>query len=104
MNWLLALAVQNTLLATVLALVVACVTRLWRNPPLAHVLWLLVLVKLVTPPIFPIDASALGWGETSQTFLEVVTAAAGDDALTTHTDVAGPQSSAGNLWVHPSSL
>ena len=32
-------------------------TRVWRSPHLAHALWLLVLIKLVTPPIvhIPVD-------------------------------------------------
>lgn len=59
MNALLLLAVQNTLLALVLAFVVYGVTRVRRIPPLAHLLWLLVLLKLVAPPVLPIDSSRL---------------------------------------------
>jgi beta-lactamase regulating signal transducer with metallopeptidase domain len=58
-NALLLLAVQNTLLALVLAFVVYGVTRVRRIPPLAHLLWLLVLLKLVAPPVLPIDSSRL---------------------------------------------
>ncbi len=43
---------SNAVLAAVLALVVLAITRLWRNPHLAHALWLLVLIKLVTPPLW----------------------------------------------------
>src|SRR5690348_2642250 len=39
-------------MALVLALVAACVGRLCRRPALTHGLWLLVLLKLVTPPLF----------------------------------------------------
>src|SRR5262249_39481023 len=37
--------------ASVLALVALLVGRLVRRPALAHALWLLVLVKLITPPL-----------------------------------------------------
>jgi len=51
---LLYLGLANALTATVLAVVVAGVTRLWRRPALAHALWLLVLLKLVAPPFLVI--------------------------------------------------
>ena len=41
---------SNAITATVLAVLAVATTRLWRNAPLAHLLWLVVLVKLVTPP------------------------------------------------------
>jgi len=49
-NALLLLAAQNTLVALLLAFLVYGLTRVWRIPPLAHLLWLLVLLKLVAPP------------------------------------------------------
>jgi beta-lactamase regulating signal transducer with metallopeptidase domain len=58
-NDLYVLAAQNTVVAFVLALCVYGVTRVWRNPPIAHVLWLLVLIKLVAPPVMRVDWSAL---------------------------------------------
>ncbi len=42
---------SNALLAGILAAVVAVVCRFVRRPALAHGLWLLVLVKLLTPPV-----------------------------------------------------
>ncbi len=43
---------SNSLLAAALAVVALAVSRLLKNKPaIAHVLWLLVLVKLVTPPV-----------------------------------------------------
>jgi bla regulator protein BlaR1 len=48
------IGVTNAILATVLALVVWCVTRFVRQPALAHLLWVLVLVKLVTPAVVSI--------------------------------------------------
>jgi beta-lactamase regulating signal transducer with metallopeptidase domain len=50
---LLRLGLENALAATLLALVAALSTRLGR-PALAHAFWLLVLLKLVTPPLYPL--------------------------------------------------
>lgn len=48
MSWIL----DNTLAAAVLALLVALACRLWRLPPVVrHGLWLIVLVKLIVPPV-----------------------------------------------------
>jgi beta-lactamase regulating signal transducer with metallopeptidase domain len=55
MNDLLSLAAHNTCAALVLGLMVFGLTRVWRNPPVAHVLWLLVLLKLVAPPVMRVD-------------------------------------------------
>ena len=53
---------SNSLLAAALAVVALAVSRLLKNKPaVAQVLWLLVLVKLVTPPVFSVPVS---WSET----------------------------------------
>jgi len=52
---ILELGLLNAVLAAVLALVVLCVTWICRRPALAHALWLLVLIKLITPPFWPIE-------------------------------------------------
>src|SRR5262245_14365659 len=39
-------------MAAVLALAAVGIGRIWRRPALIHALWLLVLLKLVTPPCF----------------------------------------------------
>src|SRR5262245_28503862 len=49
MTTLFSIGITNALLATALALVVWCVTRVFRQPPLVQLLWVLVLVKLITP-------------------------------------------------------
>ena len=49
---LLAVGLSNAIVVTGLAVVVLAVARCWRHAPLAFSLWLVVLVKLVTPPIF----------------------------------------------------
>jgi hypothetical protein len=60
MNDLFLFAAHNTVVALIFALFVLGLTRVWRNPPVAHVLWLLVLLKLVAPPLLCVDWSTLG--------------------------------------------
>src|SRR5579863_5541244 len=60
MNDLLAIAAQNTIVAGILAVLVYGVTRVWRRPPVAHLLWLLVLAKLIGPPLLPLEWRGLG--------------------------------------------
>ena len=48
------IVVSNALVVTVLALGVALLGRMWKNPAALHLLWLLVLVKFVTPPLFTV--------------------------------------------------
>ena len=45
------LTVSNVCLSALLAAIAFCVQRHGRYPLLAHLLWLLVLVKMVTPPL-----------------------------------------------------
>lgn len=45
---------MNALLAVVLALPVLVVGRLWHRPALIHAFWILVLLKLVAPPLYMI--------------------------------------------------
>jgi beta-lactamase regulating signal transducer with metallopeptidase domain len=66
---LLAIGLGNALLATVLALLVAGVARACRRPALAHALWLLVLLKLVTPPLIHIP---LPWPSASPEVVDPV--------------------------------
>jgi beta-lactamase regulating signal transducer with metallopeptidase domain len=51
MQTLLEVVLSNAIVAAVLALVVAGLSALCRQPALTHRLWLLVLLKLVTPPL-----------------------------------------------------
>jgi beta-lactamase regulating signal transducer with metallopeptidase domain len=41
----------NAALATGLAMVVWLATRVWRHPVFVHTLWIVVLLKLITPPV-----------------------------------------------------
>jgi beta-lactamase regulating signal transducer with metallopeptidase domain/Ca2+-binding EF-hand superfamily protein len=53
--------ISNAITASVLALVAVVVSKAWpRRPALAHACWLLVLVKLLTPPfyVFPLAMPA----------------------------------------------
>jgi beta-lactamase regulating signal transducer with metallopeptidase domain len=60
---LLQIALVNAVLAALLACVVALIARKVRRPALVHALWLVVLVKLVTPPAFevPVPFVAANW-------------------------------------------
>ncbi len=54
MDDLLSIAVSNAVAATVLALAAVAVGAVYRRPAVVHGLWLLVLLKLVTPPLLRI--------------------------------------------------
>jgi beta-lactamase regulating signal transducer with metallopeptidase domain len=51
MESLLSLGFSNAIAATVLALLAFVVDRTLRRPALSHCFWLLVLIKLITPPL-----------------------------------------------------
>ncbi len=55
MNTLLEIGLSNAIMAGLLALPAAAVSTWGRRPALAHVLWLLVLIKLITPPLFSVS-------------------------------------------------
>jgi bla regulator protein BlaR1 len=55
MTGILAIVTSNAIISAVLALVTVAVTRFWRSPQLAHGLWLLVLLKLITPPLITVS-------------------------------------------------
>jgi hypothetical protein len=53
--------VENTLIASLLALLVALVSRAKRVPPVVrHGLWLVVMLKLIVPPVFSLGISVPG--------------------------------------------
>ncbi len=55
METLLRAGFSNAVVATLMALLVACHTRpLARRPAIRHGLWVLVLLKLITPPIYEV--------------------------------------------------
>ena len=52
MEAILRVALSNTLLAAMLALAALAVSRTFRRPALSHAMWLIVLLKLITPPLW----------------------------------------------------
>ena len=54
MNTILEIALSNIVVAAGLAFVALLITRWWKNPHVAHLMWLLVLAKLVTPPLWQV--------------------------------------------------
>jgi beta-lactamase regulating signal transducer with metallopeptidase domain len=62
MSGLLEMGLYNAVVASILAVLAAGLCRIWRRPALAHALWLLVLLKLLIPPLVAVP---LPWfGET----------------------------------------
>ncbi len=57
MQSLLSHALSNAVLATVLAVLAAVVARICRRPAVRQALWLLVLLKLITPPLLPLSVA-----------------------------------------------
>ncbi|SIN70134.1 Signal transducer regulating beta-lactamase production, contains metallopeptidase domain [Singulisphaera sp. GP187] len=51
MRWLLEIALTNAVMATAIGVVAGVVGGVCRRPALSHCLWLLVLLKLITPPL-----------------------------------------------------
>lgn len=67
METLLQIVLSNAIVASVLALIAVSVSRLTRRPALAHALWLLVLIKLFTPPLVSVPVH---WPRTSEKRVE----------------------------------
>ncbi len=62
MDSLIVLMLSNALAATVIALVAAALGRLRpRRPALVHAVWLVALIKLVAPPLYPVPAPSFDW-------------------------------------------
>src|SRR5215831_18292329 len=66
MDALVHLGLLNAALATVLALLAAAARCVCRRPAVMHALWLLVLLKLLTPPFVPIPIAS--WPVAERTF------------------------------------
>ncbi|MBI3860557.1 MAG: PD40 domain-containing protein [Planctomycetia bacterium] len=59
MNLFLQSLLSHVVIAALLAGLVYGVTRIWRNPQLSHALWVLVLLKLITPPLVTLPIPGL---------------------------------------------
>lgn len=57
MTILFELGLTNALLTAILAIFAYAITRIWTNAHLAHFLWLIVLLKMVTPPLVSVPIS-----------------------------------------------
>jgi beta-lactamase regulating signal transducer with metallopeptidase domain len=101
MNAILEIAASNFILSALLASVAIAATRVWRSPQLAHGLWLLVLLKLVTPPLVSVSPPA-NWlmdrTATNQTSL-AATAGADNIMASNHLDDQGSPLSDPNLSI-----
>ena len=81
-------AVSNALLACGLAALALLVGRLSDRPRLAHALWLLVLIKLVTPPLIPIPLNLTAHDVTDDPGSLVLAAPVPADSLATGIEAA----------------
>jgi bla regulator protein BlaR1 len=65
METLVGWALPNAVIATALGLLAAAVQMRWKRPALAHALWVLVLLKLITPPLWrvPMAWAVAGAGD-----------------------------------------
>jgi beta-lactamase regulating signal transducer with metallopeptidase domain len=61
MQTILECGLSNAVFATVLAVVAFAITRFWRAPAVAHVLWLVVLAKFITPPLIAVPIPSADW-------------------------------------------
>jgi uncharacterized protein (TIGR03067 family) len=52
---LFSIGLHNAASMAILAILVWSITGIWKSAPAAHLLWLLVLVKLITPPVVHFD-------------------------------------------------
>lgn len=76
MNTLLHVGLSNAVAATVLAVLALAASRFGRRPALVHSLWLLVLLKLVTPPVWNIPLPWFSSAPAAPTPTDVAPAAA----------------------------
>jgi len=90
MTWFVQTALSNAAVVALLAILVWGITSLVRRPALSHALWVLVLVKLLTPPLIhvplpwevtiPVERPAVDFDTTIALRDPVVTVAALTDA------------------------
>lgn len=70
MDFILGLAIGNLLVSAGIAIIAWAVQRHGRHPGVAHLLWLLVLVKLLTPPLVDVPVLPAILGESSSPLIE----------------------------------
>ena len=88
MDDLFRVAISNAVWAAGLALVAVAGSRLFRRrPALVHTLWLLVLLKLVTPPVLTV---APPWGAVNVTTNDAVAAEPAIGAAVAAAEITSP--------------
>jgi beta-lactamase regulating signal transducer with metallopeptidase domain len=81
---LLSITLSNAVAATLLALVALAVGAVYRRPALMHGLWLLVLLKLVTPPLLFLPVS---WPTVEESPSQEITAVREEPTIATDSAV-----------------
>lgn len=71
MDSLLKIALTNAVMALVLALIVWLITLRCKRPALVHGLWVLVLLKLITPPLIDLPVVSMPHEEPSEVIPQV---------------------------------
>ncbi|MCU0876643.1 MAG: hypothetical protein MUF06_02485 [Pirellulaceae bacterium] len=87
MSWLVLACLNNGIFVIPLALLAWGIGRYSRWPALSHILWVLVLIKLVTPPIVSLP---LGWSVDLERGLEQLLAAPRDPTLFDSAEASSP--------------
>ena len=59
MGWLVSIAISNAVVATLLGVLAYAICRRTKSTSFAHLLWVLVLLKLVTPPLLGVPLPIL---------------------------------------------
>jgi beta-lactamase regulating signal transducer with metallopeptidase domain len=92
MTSLLIVGLSNAVIAAALTVVAFAVTRVTKNPHLAHALWLVVLLKLVTPPLVdvPLPRGLFATAAEDPTPTPTPTPVASDPSLRTPSDWITP--------------
>jgi len=97
MERLFQIGLSNAAAAAVLAVLAAVATRLWRNPHFSYALWLIVLLRMVAPPLVPMPVPLPAWAVFHPTdSLRVGTIGTGSSAIDERTPTRAPGMRAAN--------
>lgn len=87
MDAVLAVGLSNAVSATLLAVLAYLIGVIVRRPALSHVLWSLVLLKLITPPLVPLSVPTADWELVKQAFPHPTVS---EETADERSQVAGP--------------
>jgi beta-lactamase regulating signal transducer with metallopeptidase domain len=99
MTSLLEVGLANAVLATGLALVVWLATRVWRHPVFVHTLWIVVLVKLITPPLVSVP-----WGIVERSMPSQEPSTSRADSAAMSKELTRPEESAPIVFAEPDDI